>query len=83
MIYRGADVHVEEQDLLSNGTVRINVNYQIQELRQEQENISEHEPNTTVPPPPPSPTPEEEDDFLGLDYSIHDYSFLETYIFMN
>ncbi len=59
--------------------MEININHQIQELREEQEGVSQHEPNITVPPP----TPEEEDEYLGLGYDIHDYGFMETYIFMD
>ncbi len=74
---------------MSSGTPEIrNINYQIQELRlqqQQDENVSEHEPNTIASPPPTTPPEEEDDDFLGHDWSIYDYDygFFETYIFMD
>ncbi len=78
-IYREANVQVAEQDLLSTTTVEININHQMEELRQEQENVSEHQLNISVPPP----TPEDEDLFFGFDWNDDNYGFMETYIFMD
>ncbi len=57
--------------------MEININHQIQELREEQENVSQHEPNIIVP------TPEEEDEYLVFGWDIDYYGFMETYIFMD
>jgi len=59
--------------------VEININHQIEELRQEQENVSQHQLNISVPPP----TPEDEDLFFGFDWNDDNYGFMETYIFMD
>jgi len=67
----------EEQDPFSNTTFEINVYHRIEDFRPEQENRSPHQANATAPPP----TPEEENDFPGLGWDIHDYSFMEHYIF--
>jgi hypothetical protein len=78
-IYRETNVQVGEQGLPSTTTVEININHQIEELRQEQENVSQHQLNISVPPP----TPEDEDLFFGFDWNDDNYGFMETYIFMD
>jgi hypothetical protein len=69
----------EEKDPFANTTFEINVYHQMQEFRQEQENISPHPSNATVSPP----TPEEEGALLGLSWGMDNFSFTEPYVLMN